>query len=151
MVCTVLTSRSTIFLFRPPRRPGRDSDLPFLQHPPCPWDRQTCKEAAEYGRLDVLQWARAQHPPCPWDEDTCRAAVFDYDGPHWDVLRWLRVEANPSCPWDADSKAAAEAHFGEAEVASWPANPDDVETDEDEESESDSGSDEESDDDDSVF
>ena len=38
---------------------------------------------------------------------------------HWDVLRWLRVEADPPCPWSAATEAKAKAHFGEAEVASW--------------------------------
>ena len=55
-------------------------------------------------------------PPAPWDWNTCFwAAVHE----HWDVLRWLRAEADPPCPWDADTEAKAKAHFGEAEVASW--------------------------------
>jgi hypothetical protein len=29
--------------------------------------------AAEYGRLELLQWAREHH--CPWDERTCYGAA----------------------------------------------------------------------------
>ena len=43
--------------------------------PPCPWDYQTCEDAAEGGHLHVLQWLRSQDPPCPWDEETCRCAT----------------------------------------------------------------------------
>ena len=31
--------------------------------PPCPWDVDTCWNAARGGHLHVLQWARSQDPP----------------------------------------------------------------------------------------
>jgi hypothetical protein len=43
----------------------------------CPWDEDTCFQAAKGGRLDVLKWARANG--CPWNENTRRlAASFGY-------------------------------------------------------------------------
>ena len=38
---------------------------------------------------------------------------------HWDMLRWMRAEADPPCPWTADTEAKAKAHFGEGKVAMW--------------------------------
>ena len=52
----------------------------------------------------------------------------------WDVLRWLRAEADPPCPWTALTEAKAKAHFGEAEVASW-GGPPPVELDSDDDDE----------------
>ena len=66
------------------------------QHPPCPWDEQTCTAAAKGGHLHVLQWARSQDPPCPWDEWTCRYAA---GRGHLHVLQWARSQ-DPPCPWD---------------------------------------------------
>jgi len=53
----------------------------------CPWDEETCSEAAYGGHLEVLQWARAQG--CPWDNQTCQRAA---DGGHLDVLHWARAK-----------------------------------------------------------
>ena len=34
--------------------------------PRCPWDEDTCRDAAARGgHLHVLQWLRSQDPPCP--------------------------------------------------------------------------------------
>ena len=41
----------------------------------CPWDEDTCENAAEFGLLEVLKWARANG--CPWDEDTCTYAALN--------------------------------------------------------------------------
>ena len=54
--------------------------------PPCPWDGETCRYAAEGGHLHVLQWARSQDPPCPWNENICCNAAV---GGHMHVLQWL--------------------------------------------------------------
>ena len=85
--------------------------------------------AAECGHRHILQWVRTvvDPPAAPWDEDACASAAglhgdCDPDfskGPHWDVLKWLRTANDPPCPWNAATEAAAKAHFGEAEVASW--------------------------------
>jgi len=40
-----------------------------------PWDESTCDAAAENGRSDIIQWARAQTPPCPWDKDVLAVAL----------------------------------------------------------------------------
>ena len=49
-------------------------------------------EAAKYGHLEVLKWARENG--CPWDEVTCAYAA---KGGHLDVLKWARENG---CPWD---------------------------------------------------
>lgn len=38
----------------------------------CPWNADTCAEAARGGHLVVLQWLRANR--CEWDEWTCAEA-----------------------------------------------------------------------------
>ena len=58
----------------------------------CPWDEDTCAQAAEGGHLEVLQWARQNG--CPWDEYTCAEAA---GGGHLEVLQWARQNG---CPWD---------------------------------------------------
>ena len=90
------------------------------QDSPCEWGPRTCAFAAMNGHLGVLQWGRAQNPPCEWNAETCANAA-DHGVTHgrWDVLRWLRAEADPPCPWGPETEAKAKAHFGEAEVASW--------------------------------
>ncbi len=35
----------------------------------CPWNADTCAEAARCDRLAVLKWARAHD--CPWDQRVC--------------------------------------------------------------------------------
>lgn len=58
----------------------------------CPWDADTCSEAAKFGHLDTLKWARLKG--CPWDQDTCSGAAC---GGHLHILKWAR---NLGCPWD---------------------------------------------------
>ena len=36
----------------------------------CPWDKNTCSAAVDFGHVDVLRWAR-QHG-CDWDPLACR-------------------------------------------------------------------------------
>ncbi len=40
-----------------------------------PMDKLVSIAAAYGGHIEVLQWARSQDPPCPWDEDVCRYAA----------------------------------------------------------------------------
>ena len=52
----------------------------------CPWDEETCAQAAYGGHLQVLQWARANG--CPWNAETCYRAA---KGGHLEVLHWART------------------------------------------------------------
>jgi len=47
--------------------------------------------AAEFGHLDVVQWARKHG--CPWDARACTIAA---QHGHLEVLRWAREHG---CPW----------------------------------------------------
>ena len=49
-----------------------------------------CNFAAQYGHLEVLQWARLNG--CPWDELTCILAA---NNGHLDVLQWARLNGCP--------------------------------------------------------
>ncbi len=50
----------------------------------CPWDTQTCANAADEGHLEVLQWARSQG--CPWNDWTCADAARA-EGGHLEMLQ----------------------------------------------------------------
>ena len=76
----------------------------------CPWDEWTCKDAAQDGHLEVLQWARANG--APWDAMTCRDAAL---GGHLEVLQWARANG---CPWDEMTCTYA-AKDGHLEVLQW--------------------------------
>ena len=52
----------------------------------CPWDEDTCANAARYGHLEVLQWARANG--CPWTLETSKNAARNG---HLEVLQWARA------------------------------------------------------------
>jgi len=83
--------------------------------PPCPWDTDTCKWAANEGHLEVLQWIRRPGKPegvCPWDANTCMYAA---KGGHLEMLQWLRSGDNP-CPW---STAYCRDWCGSLEVKQW--------------------------------
>ena len=54
-----------------------------------------CKNAAEGGHLETLQWAR--ETGFPWDEETCENAA---KGGHLEMLKWARANA---CPWNKDT------------------------------------------------
>jgi len=42
--------------------------LKWARENQCPWDEDTCANAAYNGDFEVLKWARANQ--CPWDKDT---------------------------------------------------------------------------------
>ena len=52
----------------------------------CPWNEETCANAAKGGHLSVLQWAQANG--CPWNWRTCEYAA---GGGHLSVLQWARA------------------------------------------------------------
>jgi hypothetical protein len=54
-------------------RVGNLEKLKLLRANGCPWNAQTCANAAGGGHLDVLQWARANG--CPWDKWTPRCVA----------------------------------------------------------------------------
>ena len=64
-----------------------------------------CNIAAEYDRLEILQWA--QKNGCEWTEAVCANAA---DGGHLKVLKWARENG---CPWNAKTcrNAAAKGHL----------------------------------------
>jgi len=93
-----------------------------IQNPPCPWNGNTCIEAARHGHLEVLQWLRAQDPPCPWGEverfsGFVTAATAAAKGGHLHVLQWARAQ-DPPCPWDVKTCSQA-ATGGHLHVLQW--------------------------------
>ena len=60
------------------------------------------RNAAAYGRLDMVQYLLAQG--CEWGAETCEGAA---KGGHLEVLQFLRSNQGPSgerkevCPWNA--------------------------------------------------
>ena len=83
--------------------------------PPCPWDEQTCGNAAYSCHLHVLQWARSQDPPCPWSVWACFGGAL---GGQLSVQQWARSQ-NPPCPWDWYTCRAAAAKGGHLDVLQW--------------------------------
>ncbi len=59
----------------------------------CSLAKECCEQAALYGHLEVLKWARANG--CEWDALTCASAAH---GGHLEVLKWARANG---CEWDA--------------------------------------------------
>ena len=47
--------------------------LKYAHENGCPWDEDTCSEAAKGGHLKVLKYAHENG--CPWDEWTCSGAA----------------------------------------------------------------------------
>ena len=84
------------------------------QVPPIPWDRWTPAYAAYSGHLEVLKWARAQVPPVPWDGWTCTLAA---SGGYLEVLKWARAQVPPA-PWDGFTCSMA-ADNGHLAVLQW--------------------------------
>jgi hypothetical protein len=56
----------------------------------CPWNEQTCIQAAKAGRKNVLKWAIENG--CPWDENVYYTAVFHG---HQDIIEWLKSNGYP--------------------------------------------------------
>ena len=85
---------------------GNLDDLKFAHEiQGCPWDAETCANAASNGHLDCLVYAHEQG--CPWDEFTSQAAA--YYG-HLDCLQYAYEHG---CPWNDDTGeiAASNGHF----------------------------------------
>jgi hypothetical protein len=70
----------------------------------CPWNEETCAQAASNGHLDVLQWARAND--CPWDEQTCNlAAAYGHD----DVYDWAHANGCPCIYCEHDETSSRDS------------------------------------------
>ena len=65
--------------------------LQWLRSIGCFWNSNTCSSAAQRGHLEVLQWARANG--CDWASGTCSSAA---GGGHLGVLQWARANG---CDW----------------------------------------------------
>jgi hypothetical protein len=64
---------------------GQLETLKWARENGCPWDRETCWNAANRGSLEVLKWAHANG--CPGlDAEICWRAQM---GGHLEVVRWL--------------------------------------------------------------
>ncbi len=81
--------------------------LKWLRENGCPWDTETCNEAAMAGHREMLQWAVDNG--CPWDEEACASAAR---GGNLEVLQWLRESG---CPWN-DRTCELAAQGGHIEV-----------------------------------
>ena len=67
----------------------------------CPWDEDTCSDAARHGHLPVLQYSHENG--CPWDEFTC---LFAAKYKRWDCLQYL---VDNKCPgWEEYAENYAE-------------------------------------------
>lgn len=106
-----------------------------------------CLLAAKWGRLDLLQWARARDPAPHWDEERCRQVVitaFQTGRPEvarWGVLQnpamectrtcltaavtgdlvtlqWL-TSRTPPCPWNGVDCALGALEFGKLDIVKW--------------------------------
>ncbi|KAL6059217.1 Ankyrin repeat domain containing protein [Balamuthia mandrillaris] len=128
---------------RQSRALGSLSILQWLQcTQDCPWDHQTCEQAALHGHLQVLQWALEQG--CPWSprafalaarrghmevlrwiranqgEHACKKVSPDMNaalGGQWEVLKWLHTEAG--CAWSGASVCSAIAATGNLSMVQW--------------------------------
>jgi hypothetical protein len=65
----------------------------------CPWNEQSCQNAARKGYLEYLKYLHESG--CPWNEDVCHeAATFG----HLECLKYLHENG---CPWDRKTCAGA--------------------------------------------
>lgn len=69
-----------------------------------------CNRAAEYGKLEILEWAHKNG--CQWNEMTCAYAAY---GGNIDILKWLRMN---DCPWNEITCAKA-ALGGNFDILKW--------------------------------
>ena len=59
----------------------------------CPWDEDTCSEAARNGDLEILQYAHENG--CPWNKDTYSSA--EKNG-NIEMLKYLNENSCPTLP-----------------------------------------------------
>eukprot|EP00941_MAST-03F_sp_MAST-3F-sp1_P005590 g5590.t1 len=54
--------------------------------------KNLCEQAARFGKLHMLKWAKKQEPPLPWSENECALAFV---AGHYDTLKWLIEKGCP--------------------------------------------------------
>ena len=70
------------------------STCPTLQHEQdTPWHEATCAQAACWGHINCLKWARQNG--CTWDESTCSLAALQGN------LDCLSYAHENGCPWNS--------------------------------------------------
>ena len=80
---------------------------------------ESCRLAAQFGRLAILQWLRSSEwdplrdPPCPWNESVCATAA--YNG-QLATLQWLHSNG---CPWDKAECIEIAEEEGHTAIAEW--------------------------------
>jgi len=62
--------------------------LKWARKKKCPWDSQTCSEAALAGHLDTLKWATENG--CPWPDDLSSLMNLAAKGGSVEVAKWLQ-------------------------------------------------------------
>ena len=68
----------------------------------CPWNAQTCGDAAYMDNLELLEYAHENG--CPWDQETCSMAAMKGN------LSIVKYAHENGCPWDASVCANAALH-----------------------------------------
>ena len=69
--------------------------LKFARDNGCPWDEDTCANAARNGHFDILKVARENG--CPWDSITCANAARNE---HYEILKFALENG---CPWNSNT------------------------------------------------
>jgi hypothetical protein len=76
----------------------------------CTFESMLCSNAAKYGHLQVLQWARANH--FYWDETVCSRAAYRGD---LEMLQWAHENG---CPW-GERTCSSMAGGGHLNILQW--------------------------------
>ena len=72
----------------------------------------SCRKAAYYGHLHILEWMASKSYLSITDTDICAAAAL---GGNLHILQWLRLKG---CSWNADTCHGA-AEYGHLDVLKW--------------------------------
>ena len=76
--------------------------LRYVREQGCPWNKDTCVQAAERGSIPTLSYAL--EGGCPWSKDVLASAAH---GGHLELLNWV-VEFLPSLPFSSASTELGE-------------------------------------------
>jgi hypothetical protein len=99
-----ITHRS--ILCRCAARYGNVQVLHFLRSSrDCTWDASTCYNAAKYGHLPILMYARQNH--CPWGKHTIYYAAIHG---HVHIVLWSQMNG---CPWEDDHIVRAAVYMNQ--------------------------------------
>jgi hypothetical protein len=87
-----------------------DRSIKQIRPTPFPWDKETCRNAAKFGHLKLLQWLHKQG--CPWNDETFSSAAHSGN---MKMMEWLYER---KCPWDKWTYRSA-AESGSLDVLKW--------------------------------